>query len=675
MAISITNLSPAKNATDVHINSDILITLESDSTSLDISSVLLKINGIEVKSSAYYGSSKNIINVSFFAKHKIKYNTRRYHANNTDGPRYGQRDIYPSIFEYGYKYVCTIEVKDIDGLCFSENFSFTVEEGVFFSNNANTSYYYPQTQATANYTPEWAKARYDKYSNFQQFINPSMKYMEKIEHYLNQQMQSYFVQTNDLNELSTLYKIELGDDYSFSTTVLDDGTSLQIPPDISAFKGITKFYPSSEFNNDIESFYYNKLPDRIDETKRKINSLEIIPETEMTGELFILNKILEREGTINIKITEAKNTVRVYQNKIEYVTCRIKGLSRENKKQIEDIKILGNENYTTRKLWKRIDTIQFLDLLPNIYFKFSIDHALGQDEYIEDIFPYVTFDDYKKTVYWKLNQTIFGSILQKWVTLGNDYGSIVSSQNELDIISESELVDVDGVTNLILDSITSDKYTQYIYGTDGSYIYIFNKLEEYPKIIKELEKTESPIMVMDLDAKDLGRGNSTKKISLKCLQKDISKTLAYYRLTIKKPDGTVLYIKEDSTITLDPSNAENIIYGNTEMQYVSPVIFIDLDIPGDYLITLESVCRDGTITKDTKITRINTKKALAKYKLEKILGTATIVRFFIDFDQRLKILDSNNEFHTLRWVKDNMLIDYNNAIVYFNEDYTEVEIL
>jgi len=674
MAISITNLYPAKNATDININSDISITLESDDADLDISSIELLINNISVKSSAYYGATKKEIKVGFFAKHKIKYNTRRYHANGTPGPRYGQRDIYPSIFEYGYKYVCTIKAKDIDGLEFFENFSFTIEEGIFFSDKIKTLYYYPQTQAVANYTPEWAKARYDKYSNFQQFINPSMKYMEKIDFQLSVQKQSYFVQTAPLNELSNLYKIELGDDYSFSSTVLDDGTSLQIPPDIVAIKGVTKFYPTAEFNNDISTFFYNKIPDRMDEEKIKIESLEILPLQDIRKDLIILNKKLERNGTIIIKISEARNLIKVYNKDIIHTTCRIKGFSRENKRQTEDIAILGNENYITRKLWKRIESIQFIDLQKNTFFKFSVDHTLDKNDFIEDIYSYISFNDFKKSIYWKKEDTIFGSILQKWVVLGDDMDAIISSKNELDIISEMELMDINGSTNLFLDAIATDKYTEYIYGIDSNYIYIFNKNEEYPSIIKELESAPISGMVIDLDSKELGRGDSVKKITLKCIQRDISKEIAYYRLSVKKPDGVVEYIKEDNSITLQPNDAE-VVVNIKELQYSSSVLFYDLDIPGDYLIKLETVYRNGAVDVDTKIARINTKTALAKYKTEKLLGEASIKRFFVDFDQQLKILDSNNELHTIRWARDNMLVDYNNAIVYFSEDYVETEVL
>ena len=45
-----------------------------------------------------------------------------------------------------------------------------------------------------------------------------------------------------------------------------------------------------------------------------------------------------------------------------------------------------------------------------------------------------------------------------------------------------------------------------------------------------------------------------------------------------------------------------------------------------------------------------------------------------DFDGQLKILDDSNYLHTIQLCRDNMLIDYENGVLYFNENYDEIEI-
>jgi hypothetical protein len=63
MAITITSLSPTKGQTDVAVASDILLTLQSDSVDIDISTVKFYINGVAVQASAYYGTDETATSV------------------------------------------------------------------------------------------------------------------------------------------------------------------------------------------------------------------------------------------------------------------------------------------------------------------------------------------------------------------------------------------------------------------------------------------------------------------------------------------------------------------------------------------------------------------------------------------------------------------------------------
>lgn len=671
MAISISSLSPLKNQLNVPVNSDIEITLTSDAADLDVYSTKLFINGVEVQPSAYYGGSNTEVNVAFYAKKRIKYATRRY---GQDEVRYGKRDIYPSIFQYGYRYVCTVEIEDKAGNKFSENFSFVIEDGIFYSLNAPTSFYYPQTQAFANYTPEWARSRYDKYSNFQQLINPSCRFMQEMQDSLYAQTSSYYVQTSNLNELATLYKVELGGDFEFQTIVLDDGTRLQIPPEVSTIKDITKYEPNAEYTNDIKDFYYNKLPSRLDETKIKIDTLLIYPKTLATEKKIILNKTLIREGKFCLLIEDSKQFTQLINNDFRFVYCRVTGISRENKRQVEDILIIDNDTYYSTKLWKEIESVQFVNLPEESNLHFSLDHARIPGSYIPDSFLDVSISDTEKSSFWKLGETLNGSILQQWVLLEVDPDDIISSLGQKDLIKEFELMDIDGVTNLNLLEVDVDKFSNWLYGIDQNYFYIFDKREAYSDIVKMMPEINGTAdFILNIDADELGRGDSGKTIGINCIQKSPTKELAQFRLSITRPDSTVEYIMENNDISTDKLTSYNVVKSNT-FQYIGSTLFYDLDIPGDYLVKLESVYRDGSTGIDAKIIRIHKKVALAKYKLERIFGDASIVRMFVDFDHQIKILDSNNELHTIRFARDNMLIDYSNSILYFSEEYDEVEV-
>ena len=671
MAISITSLSPSKGQANVPVATDVELTLLSDSVDLDITKIKFKVNGIEIQASAYYGGTNAEVNVSFFPKRKIKYDTRRYGQTDV---RYGQRDIFPSAFQYGQFYVCTIYIEDVSGLTFEENFSFTIEEGIFYNQNINESFYHPQTQSVANYTPPWARSRYDKFSNMQQIVNAPGKFLQEIEDSLFKQTTSYYVQTANLNDLSTLYKVELGGDFAFETTVLDDGTTLQIPPDVSAIKEITKFNPTAEFQNDIKTFYFNKLPSRLDESKTTITDLVIVSKTKASDVVLNINKMLEREGHISLIIEDGTRFTQLENNVLGFTSCRIKGQSRERKDQIEDLVIIDNDTYFTSKLWSRIDSIQFINLPDNSNIHFTVDHARPVGSFVPDSFSNVSVDDEEKSTFWKMENSTYGSVLQQWVLLEVDAEDVISSLGQKNLISEFELLDIDNSTNLNLIDIDTDPFTNFIYGIDSDYLYIFDKREDYPDIVKLLpEENGTADFVLDLDADELGRGDSVKRIGIIGTQKTVSKQIAQYRISVIRPDGNTEYILSDGTIITDKTLASNIA-DNREAQLITSTVYYDLDIVGDYVVNLETVYRDGTTDRDAKIVRLHKKAARAKYKLERIFDGASIERIFVDFDQQLKILDGNKELHTISFPRDNVLIDYGNAVLYFNENYDEVEV-
>lgn len=671
MAISIISLFPTKNQLSVPVASDISITLLSDADDLDITTVKFFINDIEVQPSAYFAATELEINVEFFPKRKIKYNTRSYGQTDV---RYGQRDIFPSVFQYGFRYTCRIEVQDINGLSFTESFSFVIEDGIFETEEDVSSFYHSQTQAIANFIPAWAKARYDKYSNLQQLTNAPAKFLQEIEDSLFKQTSDYYIQTSNLNDLSTLYKVFLGGDFKFQTTILDDGTRLQIPPEITAIKDVTKYEPMAEFKNDIKSFFHNKLPTRLDETKITITDLVIAAKATATDAVVSVNKRLERDGYISIAIEDGTAFTQIRNNDFSFTFCRITGESREKEKQTEDLLIIDNDTYFTSKLWREIETIQFINLPDNSNINYTIDHAKPLGAFTSDSFSYITGADEEKATFWKKNDTAKGSVLQQWTILESIPEAIISSMAEKDLVTEYELVDIDGITNLNLIDIDTDLFNNYIYGIDQNYLYIFDKREQYSNRVKELPETNSTAdFILNIDSDELGREDTVKIITINGVQKVASKEIAQYRLRVERPDSIIEYILEDGSITTDKTIA-SVAAGQDQLQIQTNFFSYSLDILGDYVIKLETTYRDGSTSLDGKIIRLHKKTALIKYKLERIFAGAVIERMFIDFDQSLKILDANKELHTIRLVRDNVLIDYNNSILYFNEDYSEVTI-
>jgi hypothetical protein len=678
MSFWINTLDPAKGDSDVPVSSEINIQIESDND-LDIRSVEFYINDVRVQASSQYSlqtattPNMKIVNISFFPRRRIKYGNEIYGAPDT---RYGKLDILTSNFWYDSRYSCVIKISDVDGNVFEERFSFTTEEGVFFNNITDVDYYNATTQQLANYLPDWSKARYDKFSNFQQFLNPIAGVLERVDNKIVNDFLNTFPKTSNYNEMSLLHKVELSNGVDLNVVTTEDGSSLIVPPEIIATDGITKFYPKPEFNNDINSFYYNKLPDRLDGTKIKLSSNEIVSRRPIGNTKNIINVDMERHGSFCFRAINGTIFSRLNNTKtsIEFLTCRIKGLSVYGTRQEEEIIVVSNENYFSTKRWSKIESVEFLFIPESLGADFEITYLKEPETLVEDLFRYYDIEGNTFQSLWRLNNYSYGSTLSQLVPVYADGDDEISAPDQRNEIKEYELLDVDGQTHITAKDIATDPFSTLMYVANNEYLWVFDKREEYAKSVKKLPNQQGDVdFLIELSTDETGRANSEKEISFSGVQKVIGKTISRYRFKMRKPDGTLEYIKPDGQLTQDQEEA-TVILGTGATQLITEQITVLLTDPGEYIISLEAVYSGGGGSIDSAIVKINTKSALSKYKLERLTLGAEVTHLAYDHDGGLKVKTADNFLHTLIPVRDNVLIDYENLEFYFNRGYDEVEI-
>ena len=179
---------------------------------------------------------------------------------------------------------------------------------------------------------------------------------------------------------------------------------------------------------------------------------------------------------------------------------------------------------------------------------------------------------------------------------------------------------------------------------------------------------------MDVNTNGDTRDGAGKEVEVAGIQSSVGKTITRYRFKIRYPDGTVWYINPADG-SLSASNTEHIIVtSQNDLQIITEGFIVTLPELGDYIISVDASYNDGTTSIDSKIVRVMYKGALAKYKLERLLFDAEPVNLVRDFDGAIKLYDSAGFLHSLVLSKDNMLIDYQNGILYFNEEYDEVDV-
>lgn len=677
--INIDSIDPAKNATNVDVNKDIQIWVSAD-FELDPRNIRFKINNVEVVPSCfsvYNGPNDYSLDIKLYTKRRIKYQSDRRYGQ--DGVRYGQRDVFPSLLQYGQRYVMEFTVWGTDNNGeyqeTTDRFTFSTEEGIFYNNRPPTYFYSDATQGLANYFPEWSKARYDKFSNVQQLLNPIGARLEGIQDFVTEQGLNNFIQTANLNELSVLHRVELGKDFEIKSNLNEDGSLFFVQPEISAIQEVTRYDLFTDQNNDIRSFYYDKLPTRIGTERINVSQNRLFGPVVANEIKQYVNKDLERPGTICLRATGIESSVHTNSRReVLVLKCRVYGESLFGKKQFEDVIVLNDRNIFTTKLWRRIEYVQFFNT-ENQNITFEINHFKEPLSVIQDTKFITTPDDNREVVLWDAERRGSRTVLRKHVTEGDSGADLLRSSGKTRVVQEYDMLDIDGQTPLELIDVAPDVYSNMMYGISSDYLYVFDKREDYPELLKQVPGDNGLAdYIIELDTEESGLDeNGEKEICFKTVHKNLGKTVIRYRLRLKKPDGSVLFMKDDGTTTTDMQEATVFVKQQDLLLEERSHSFVT-DQVGDHLLELETVYQGGDSSRHSQVVRVLKKSALAKYKLARILNDAQPLCVFFDHDQRLKILTDTGVLHSLVLHKDGVLIDYDNKILYFVEDYESVDV-
>lgn len=677
--ITITSLTPGKNSTDVSINQDIEIRVSAD-FKLDPRNVSFKLNEIDVIAnvfSIYNGATEYDLVITLYARKRIKFGDE-YRYGQSD-IRYGMRDIHPSVLQYGSRYVCSFLIWGSNNLGQREeaadSFVFSTEEGIFYNSKPATYFYSDHTQSMANKLPEWSRARFDKYSNFQQLLNPIGEYLEKSQTLADKMYQGSLIQTVDLKELPFLYKYELDKNFEFQNFFNQDGSTFFIQPEISGIQGITRFDLFTTEENTLKSLYYSRIPTRINTKQVYVSSNTIVSKTAITNLLFPVNKRLEREGSFVLYCTNISTSIiRKSPVTIAFLKCQIKGTSIFDKKQEEEI-VLYNEKYLfTKKLWKKIDSVQFFNV-ENADATFKLLHFPEADKMSTDMKRMILPDGNADSIIWSFENRNDMTVVQKRRTLGESGIQVLKNAGATEVVSEMAVFDIDNTTPLKLTDIAVDYTTDKIYGVDNSYLYIFDKREPYPEALKRIpgdNGTSDLVFSIVQDGTSLDE-DGQKEIQVNCIHTAPGKKIIKYRIKITKPDNSVVYLLRDSSTTSDPNNSSI---------YVKQVGFtlenisnrFTANMVGEYFFELEVMYQGGTVSKDYAFVYLPKISAIVKYKLERILNDSVPVSLFLDFDQEIKIHTDKSMLHSVVFHKDGILIDYVNKVLYSSEEYTSIDV-
>jgi hypothetical protein len=676
--ITITQITPAKNATNVSVNQDLEIRISAD-FKLDPRNISFRLNDVDIIPnvfSVYNGATSYELIVTLYTRKRIKFGDEyRYGQLNT---KYGMRDIHPSILEYGCRYVCSFTVW---GNNFSnekeeltDSFVFSTEEGVFYNSKPTSYFYSDHTQSMANKLPEWSKARFDKYSNFQQLLNPIGEVLEKTQDAIDKVFRNNLIQTVNLQEIPYLFKYELDKNFEFQNFFNQDGSMYYVQPNISGIQGITRHDLFTTEENTLKSFGLSKLPTRLNTNQIFISNNVLFDESPINDLKIDINKKLEREGSFVLYCKNVPTSItRIGVSSFLLLKAQIKGVSIFNKKIEEEIVIYNEKFLYTKKLWKRIDSIQFFNVKSQ-GMTFKIMHFPDSTKMSPDTKRIILPDGSSDLVVWSLENRDNISVLQKRKTMGQNGVDVLKNSGMTEVLSEAGMFDIDGITPLKFIDIAVDYDSNFIYGVTDDYLLIFDKREPYPEKLKKIPGNNGAadfMLQLDLDGSYLENGE--KQIGIGCIHLSPGRKIVKYRIKITRPDDVVEFLLKDGSVTSDP-NSSSILVKQTNFMLETIANRYVAEMPGEYFIELETMYEGGVISKDVAFFYIQKNVAIAKYKLNRILNLSVPVTIIKDFDQKIKIYTNENMLHTIIFHKDGIVIDYINKILYSAEEYSSIDI-
>jgi hypothetical protein len=529
---------------------------------------------------------------------------------------------------------------------------------------------YNKTSELTNSFPQWAKIRDDQSVGFSLF-NVLGKQIEILDKELERIKRNQYLPTFNLDEIDLIYKVELPTNVSFSQDLTNPLHPSYVNPTLQGFVVNTTVSGYVDVaiaeDNDIKSFWYDSLPNRV--THEETASGEFIlltltgDEVTWSGEL-THHLADDTSGGGNIWIEVADGTPYIRKNDtlniIERTQVRLEGVTRKGTIDEETFAFGWDEKQKSLKEWRRIKKLDISNATSGITIQLrSADFNQG---------PYWSFwnnrvSENKKKIdeFWDLGTAEAGNSTLEYIShMTDDYRLLIQGFDEKEAKKSWELLDESNNTLTLVDLAVQPFSDKIWTVTSGGMLYCFDSQEDMiDDFILLKDKTVESYVQLDFDYRDILLGED---FIFRPLQKRIVQDLLEFRVWWQDPNGTQ-YHHTDAYWEAPKQQARVI----TDDITVTPVI------RGEWLFVVESRFQDGTIHTDKAIGRVMYKTPLVTLDLSAIVALP-IVGIDFDTDQQLWVLTNDDLYHRIGLHTDIALIDFDNKILYFKENYTDVKV-
>lgn len=519
------------------------------------------------------------------------------------------------------------------------------------------AYCHPETQAMAALLPAGSRLRTDPFSVGQQFLHGVAGHLSRLWEEVRRFGDGGFLGTAPLNVLDTLYAVHLGEDFQFEQDLADPRQTSFRVPFIRGFHA-GNIYPVAVLPGNSLADLEQALPTRVDSDGDRVLGPTVLPPTavrDLSGAAFAPLSI---PGRLYLTLEGMTQKGVVFNGQLQPAAVHLKGITTKGTVEEEVVEFPTNMTVRSRRRYRRILWVKPLNIVPD-----AATLALSGAEHRFSLHPDFEFavpvGRREQYAVWSLKE---GVLSASHTVLGNEKEIILSPYLRW------RLVDQDGQA-LPAEAMAVVPRRPWLAVVHQGRLHLYHKLLEYPeqeRLGYLTRRTDGCVLTVESESFCYLPGETAEVMPRQVAP---GKEVMRYQWRVAPPGQDLsVYVPQSGVLT--PAGGD--LWLTPAEAPASRYYGLLLTQPGWWVVSLAARYADGSTSTDVRLFGSLQKRPLATFTLEDILPDADHV--FADSDERLWVA-AGTAARRLRFRVDAALVDYLNKMIFFKEDYDEVEVI
>tara|TARA_R110002126_G_scaffold183202_8_gene331766 strand:+ start:1113 stop:3038 length:1926 start_codon:yes stop_codon:yes gene_type:complete len=522
------------------------------------------------------------------------------------------------------------------------------------------------------YYPEHTKARGDKYSVFQQLLNPLALKLEENRLRLHNENRALNPSKDQDNDPDWLYEYALGPGESFTVSVDALGNEVSNPPNAWGITGINRLplAPKGSFRE----FWSNALPSRYLAENQGATRTQLTRSTPISESEHLAPFDVPVPGFLYFWIHSVSGTVEL-GDELRLTKLQIEGTNPEGTKQEESISLVRNYTAVTQKPWGRVDSIK-VSLGPiGATAEFVVYNFPQRASAIDDPF----FRSSGEVIRWNIGSDDDGSYVDMETSARGLVADVAIGTDTFQKRKRCRLLDAAG-DHVTITDFSIDPTTTRMYGVDGSKVYIWDRRETWPVDMTLLNNSatspEADFHVVKIgdDVAGDGAGNFSTEFTIELDRPQALRTIRRWNWSVVDDAGYRFYLDGANALTTNEvplwkSNSTPISYFGIEQRD----FVITIDTLGAFIFELTVEFMDGTTETVRKVDQAYQNIAQADYLIDHLV-TVSGVNTLTALEGGGLALSNRGSTWLLTPMFDDYISDFESYRLLFREAFDSVEV-